>query len=206
MLEKAITNPITVTIEVGYGQFPTDQSLITSGAAEAEPNHDLTSSYSYSTVSAALTASAATIGDTNFNGLPGGATINGINGFGQPKTYGQVLLWSAEQKALGFIPANQSGVDGYVGFAQDINPNSLIGVALHEITHALGRAPYGLPDDSDIPDVLELFRFTSSGTRLVFDHGQSAPPSYFSVTTEPRSQPTMAGRPIRPISLVVLTQ
>jgi hypothetical protein len=29
ILEKAITDPITVTIEVGWGQFPTDHSLIT---------------------------------------------------------------------------------------------------------------------------------------------------------------------------------
>jgi hypothetical protein len=27
MLEKAITNPITVTIEVGYGEFPTDHTV-----------------------------------------------------------------------------------------------------------------------------------------------------------------------------------
>ena len=64
---------------------------------------------------------------------------------------------------------------------QDIKPNSLIGVALHELTHALGRAPYGPPDDNDLPDIFDLFRFTSSGTRLVLDNGQSAPPSYFSV-------------------------
>ena len=70
MLEKAITDPITVTIEVGYGQFPTDQSPITGGAAEAEPNYDLASSFSYSDVLAALTANTAAIGDPNFNGLP----------------------------------------------------------------------------------------------------------------------------------------
>jgi hypothetical protein len=41
MLEQAITDPITVTIEIGWGVFPTDQSPITGGAAEAEPNFAL---------------------------------------------------------------------------------------------------------------------------------------------------------------------
>jgi hypothetical protein len=44
ILEKAITDPITVTLEVGWGQFPTDHSPITGGAAEAEPNFALVSS------------------------------------------------------------------------------------------------------------------------------------------------------------------
>ena len=46
MLEKAITDPITVTIEVGYGRFPTDNSLITNGAAEGEPADGSSSSAS----------------------------------------------------------------------------------------------------------------------------------------------------------------
>jgi hypothetical protein len=93
------------------------------------------------------------------------------------------LLWSAEAKALGFVSANQAGVDGFAGFAKDINPNSLVGVALHEFTHALGRAPSGLPlSFGDIPDIFDLFRFDSANdTRLVDGDFGNAPPSYFSV-------------------------
>jgi hypothetical protein len=93
------------------------------------------------------------------------------------------LLWSAEAKALGFVPANQAGVDGFAGFAKDINPNSLVGVALHELTHALGRAPAGLPlSFGDIPDIFDLFRFDSANdTRLVDGDFGNAPPAYFSV-------------------------
>jgi serralysin len=91
--------------------------------------------------------------------------------YGQPK-----------RKALGF-PVSQGGVDGFAGFATNINQNSLVGVALHELTHALGRAPSGLPLSSgDIPDIFDLFRFDSaSGMRLVDGDFGNAPPAYFSV-------------------------
>jgi hypothetical protein len=188
ILDQAITDPITVTIEVGYGVFPTDHSPITGGAAEAEPNFALVSSASVSSVVSALNAGAAP-GDTNFDALTsavvasGGTAISGYNGL-VTKPYSQVLLWSAEAKALGFIPANQGGIDGFAGFATDINPNSLVGVALHELTHALGRAPSGrgLQPFGDIPDIFDLFRFDSA-TNLPLvsgDFGES-PPAYFSV-------------------------
>jgi hypothetical protein len=46
----------------------------------------------------------------------------------------------------------------------------------------MGRVPYGLPDDSNDPDILDLFRFdTANGERLFIDNGSSAPPAYFSV-------------------------
>src|SRR5262249_40601366 len=65
--------------------------------------------------------------------------------------------------------------DGSATFATDINPNLLVGVALHELTHALGRDPYG-PQ----PDIFDLFRFTSTGNRL-FSGGATAPAAYFSL-------------------------
>ncbi len=183
MLERAITDPITVTIEVGYGVFPTDQSPITGGAAEAEPNGNLAASFSYSDVVSALTVSAAAIGDTNFDALPVSTSVTGYNGQTQTTSaYSNVLVWSAEAKALGFIAANQSGVDGYAGFATDIPANALVGVALHELGHALGRVPNGLPFDNNIPDIYDLFRFDSANKqRLVYDNGGTSPAAYFSV-------------------------
>jgi hypothetical protein len=190
ILDRAITDPITVTIEVGYGVFPTDHSPVTDQLAQAEPNFALVSSGSVSSVVSALNAGAAP-SDTNFDALTsavvasGGTAITGYNGT-ISRPYTQVLLWSAEAKALGLIPANQSGIDGFAGFATDINPNSLIGVALHELTHALGRAPSGLPLQpfGDIPDIFDLFRFDSANnTRLVDGDFGSAPPAYFSVSS-----------------------
>jgi hypothetical protein len=189
ILEKAITNPITVTIEVGYGQFPTDRSQITSGAAEALPNLGLASSSSYSDVLAALSAGKAS-DDTNFDALltSGGTSISGFNGQ-TTQPYSNVLLFPAQQKALGLggLAANATEIDGFVGFSEIGNLptglplGSLVGVALHELTHTLGRAPYGIPFD-DIPDIFDLFRFdTANDTRLVSGNFLNSPPAYFSV-------------------------
>jgi hypothetical protein len=79
-------------------------------------------------------------------------------------------------KLWGFLGANDTTTDdGSATFATDINSNLLVGVALHELTHALGRIPYGSQ-----PDVFDLFRFTSAGTRL-FSGSATAPAAYFSV-------------------------
>jgi len=59
ILDKAITDPITVTIKVGYGVFPTDHSSIPSQAAQAEPNFALVSAASFTNVVNALSAGAA---------------------------------------------------------------------------------------------------------------------------------------------------
>jgi hypothetical protein len=187
MLDAAITNDITVNIEVGYGTFPLG-GTVTGGEAEAEPNLDIATSASYSVVSSALSAGAAP-GDPNFKALPDGATVSGYNGgFTHPSTepYSQVVVWSAEAKALGFISADQPDIDGFAGFATDIPADALVGVALHELTHAMGRVPNGLPADADNPDIFDLFRFKTNnpgqGERLVVDNGTSAPAAYFSVT------------------------
>ena len=84
-------------------------------------------------------------------------------------------MWYAEEKALGLRAANDPAIDGYVGFGTGIPTSLLVGVVLHEIGHAMGRVPYG-PQ----PDIFDLFRFTSPGTRL-FSDGATAPPAYFSV-------------------------
>jgi hypothetical protein len=76
---------------------------------------------------------------------------------------------------LGLLDPLANTDDGSMTFATDINPDLLVGVALHEFTHALGRVPYG-PQ----PDIFDLFRFTAPGERL-FQFGNHASAAYFSV-------------------------
>src|SRR5439155_10411375 len=120
---------------------------------------------SYSLVRANL-INNANPGDTTFNALPGGSSIQGQS---------NVAVWNAQLKLWGLMGANDTTTDdGSAKFATDINPNLLVGVALHELTHAMGRIPYG-PQ----PDIFDLFRFTGAGTRL-FSSASTASAAYFS--------------------------
>ena len=156
ILSGAISDKITVNLNIDYSG--------TGGGAAAGP--DSGQYVSYTTLRADLIKDA-TPGDTTFNALPSGSTIQGQS---------SVAVWNAQLKLLGLLSANDTTTDdGSATFATDINPNLLVGVALHELTHAMGRVPYG-PQ----PDIFDLFRFTSPGTRL-FLNGATAPAAYFSL-------------------------
>jgi 20S proteasome alpha/beta subunit len=156
LLTATISDKITVNIKIDYSG--------TGGGAAAGPDAGLYQSYS--SVRNYL-INNATPGDSTFNTLPGGTSIQGQS---------NVAVWNAQLKLWGVIGANDTSTDdGSATFATDINPNLLVGVALHELTHAMGRVPYG-PQ----PDIFDLFRFTSVGTRL-FSGTASAPAAYFSI-------------------------
>ena len=57
---------------------------------------------------------------------------------------GSPFVWvsNAELKAFGLMKAQDAtSDDGSVNFNTGVNPQQLLGVALHELTHALGRTP-----------------------------------------------------------------
>ena len=156
ILSATITDKITVNLNVDYSG--------TGGGAAAGP--DNAQWVSYSTVRADLVNNASA-GDTTFNALPTGSTIQGQS---------NVAVWNAQLKLWGLVGANDTTTDdGSATFATDINPNLLVGVALHELTHAMGRVPYGSQ-----PDIFDFYRFTSPGVRL-FANGSTAPAAYFSL-------------------------
>ncbi len=156
ILAGTISDKITVNLVIDYSG--------TGGGAAAGPDHGFYEPYSL--IRSDLINSAAP-GDTTFNWLPSGNLIQGQS---------NIAVWNAQLKLFGLLGANDASTDdGSATFATDIAPNLLVGVALHELTHALGRVPYG-PQ----PDVFDLFRFTSPGTRL-FQNGNTAPASYFSL-------------------------
>jgi hypothetical protein len=155
ILAATITDKITVNLKIDYSG--------TGGGASAGP--DGGQLVPYSTVRADLIAKAAP-GDPAFN-LPIGPTIQGQS---------SVAVWNAELKLFGLLPANSTTTDdGSATFATDIPSNLLVGVALHELTHALGRIPYG-PQ----PDIFDLYRFTSAGNWL-FTNNIPASAAYFSL-------------------------
>jgi serralysin len=154
LLSAVITDKITVNIAITYSG--------TGGGASAGP-----SGYyeSYSSIRSDLINNASS-GDAIFNSLPTGSI--------QGQT--SIAVWDAELKVWGLLGANdRTTADGSATFATDISSNALVGVALHELTHALGRVPYGTA-----PDIFDLFRFTATGTRL-FSGSIPAPAAYFSL-------------------------
>jgi hypothetical protein len=160
ILAAAISDKITVNIKIDYSG--------TGGGAFAGPDHGLFESYS--SIRADLINNASP-GDTTFNALTAGSSIQGQS---------NVAVWNAQLKLWGLLAANDTTTDdGAATFATDINPNLLVGVALHELTHAMGRVPFGTPNSAS-PDIFDLFRFTAPGARL-FQGGATAPAAYFSL-------------------------
>jgi hypothetical protein len=162
--ESVFNDPVTVNIDVGWGEVA-GQSL--GGALGAsETNLGV---FSYSQVKAALAADATSAGDaTAVASLPGSDPTGG----------GSFLLATAEAKALGL--GTGAAVDGYVGFSSSVNytfdPNNravsgaydFIGVAEHEISEVMGRiALLGTPLGglSHTYSALDLFRYSSPGAR-----------------------------------------
>ena len=160
LLTASISDQITVNIKIDYSG--------TGGGAAAGPDNGLYQSYS--AVRADLVNNASP-GDATFNPLPSGSSIQGQS---------NVAVWNAQLKLWGVLGANDTTTDdGSATFATDINSGLLVGVALHELTHAMGRVPYGPPYSSS-PDILDLFRFTSPGVRLI-NGASTASAAYFSV-------------------------
>src|ERR1700693_3096325 len=162
ILDSTILNNITVTIQVGYNDFYNNE--ITGLGSSAEGG-DLAGSFvSYTSLRAALAShETSTLDQTFVNSLPNTTSVNGVSGFYVP---------SAIEKALGMISPTASAIDGAVGIGSGIPTSDLVGVALHELTHALGREPGA--------GTFDLTRYTSPGNHL-FSSGSTAPASYFSI-------------------------
>jgi hypothetical protein len=167
IVDVTFTDPITVNIEVGYGdltqngqfQQPVRNGLSLGGPDDGNP-------FGYAALRSQLLQSVDPDVTGALDALPSGA-FSGQTG---------LVVWRAQEKLLGLIPAADPAPDGAVGFSTDISTSVLTGVALHELTHALGRTT----DDNTDATIFDLYRFTSPGQNLI-GHGAAAPPAYFSL-------------------------
>ncbi|MGC2777469.1 MAG: NF038122 family metalloprotease, partial [Bradyrhizobium sp.] len=157
ILSSAITDQATVNLAIDFAG--------TGGGAGANVSNGVLANYRQLKTDLVDHAAA---GDTVFDNLPAGSKVQG---------HSQVFVANAQAKVLGLIdPNNTTAEDGFAVFNTDIPTQSLVGVALHELSHALGRVP-----SPGILDIFDLFDFTRPGHNLINNSLSSAPPAYFSL-------------------------
>src|SRR5581483_8918469 len=177
-------DPVTVTLQIGWGEITQDgRTTAIADPGEAEGGPDAGDEFTYDQVMAALRANASSAADlTAVNSLAAETAPNGM-----------IYVATAQEEALGLVsradatvPAGSVGFSAPPsGFTYDFNPNDrgvsgeadFVGIAEHEIGHALGRfAPL---DGSGSPyySILDLYRFSAPGSRELTG-GQ---PAYLSI-------------------------
>ncbi len=170
--DSLITNPITINLRVGYGDVrgaALGSGLL--GEAYIDSGVFLTFDQYKASLAAHNTSGAIQTALDNLTAPAGGS----------------VFVPGAQAKALGAIAGDATAIDGSVGFAADpygtmfsYDPNNravdgkfdFIGLAEHEIFHALGRVSYG-----SLPTALDLYRYSAPHVPAVAGTGAS----YFSI-------------------------
>lgn len=172
-LENEFTNNVTVNIDVGYGEID-GQALAADDLGESLAEYFTAS---YASARNALIAEDA----------PGASTLPTSS-----PDQGSLYMSTAEGKALGFVAANNSALDGYVGFSSAANifsyangsapPSNeyyFIGVVEHEITEDMGRFSL-LNYQPSFYSVMDLYRYSSPGVRDLTTGGPGST-AYFSI-------------------------
>ena len=156
--ESQFTNPITINIDVGYGEVA-NQSLGSGALGESE---SYISSYSYSQLRTALVAKATANGDASAV-----ASLSATN-----PASGTFYVSTAEAKALGLTTAT-TNLDGYVGFSSSLpfnynltntavaNQYYFLGVVEHEISEVMGRI--SMLNSASSYSAMDLFRYAAPG-------------------------------------------
>ncbi|HEY2049629.1 MAG TPA: NF038122 family metalloprotease [Caulobacteraceae bacterium] len=179
--DSVLASPVTVNVDVSWGKV---DGMAMASNALGESVDELYGYYGYSTLKSYLASHAAanptdTALKSAVSHLPARAP-SGVSNFVVP---------SSEAKALGLIPASESGYDGYIGFgsglAFDLYPSNGItagtydfeAVAAHEMDEVLGRISGLASTSSTMRTVFDLYRYSSPGV-ISFAYNS---PAYFSV-------------------------
>ena len=180
IIDKAIINPITVTIQVGWGENA-GEIIDTNGVASAAPSPSQ-APLTYKQLVNALTTTA---NSNNCSFLTANLPVTDPTG-----GLGQWTVYTAQAAALNLPVLNSWEIDGSIGFSAGINwgysrtnlgANQIdfIGTVTHEITHALGRvsANTGLMS-SQLYGANDLYTYASKGN-LQLTTGKAG--GYFSI-------------------------
>jgi hypothetical protein len=160
------SNPEVINIHVGYGEV--DGLSLGAGALGESMSFGYLENYSQ--VSSALKK------DASFSSAQ--AQADASLPASDPTHGGMFYVSTAEAKALGQVSGTGTGTDGFMGLSSmysfDYTPNTkpasnqydAIGTFLHEFSEVMGRTgSLGVTDGSNVYTPLDLFRYSSSGTR-----------------------------------------
>jgi len=165
ILEAAIDTPITVNIQVGYGEYDLGGSayeVLNSDYSLGGINTGVDISYDALTAALASVASSST--DTEaVSSLPATASLNGLSEF---------YISNSLAKAFGALPATGTEIDGNVGFPSSFTGTTLVAAGIVEILHAMGLL------NGDGPE--SLVEYTSAGNHFL-NSGTTSTPAYFSL-------------------------
>ena len=169
-LESEFTNPVTINIDVGYGEID-GQALDPGDLGESYAPQYLLESYD--SVKSAL----------QIQGAPGASTLPSSSPFS-----GSLYLAQAEAQALGLTSEVSTSYVGFsstspFSYAPNVTPASneyyFIGVVEHEITEDMGRFSL-LDEQPSFYSAVDLFRYSSPGVRDLTTGG-SGSTAYFSI-------------------------
>jgi len=164
-LQSHFSNPITINIDVGYGEIA-NQPMGPGALGESET---YLNSYSYAQIKSALASHATSADDASaVNSLPANSPVNG--------TY---WVATAESKVLGLMGAS-GALDGFAGFSgspnifdydesNGISPGQydFFAVVAHEFTEIMGRMLFvgNSGPTSNSYSVMDLFHYSGPGGR-----------------------------------------
>jgi hypothetical protein len=173
LFDSLITSPITVNVEIGYGEVR-DVAMQAGNIGETQINTGLMRGF---------TDYKAALAEHNTSADIQSALDNMTN----PGTGKSIFVAGAQAKALGLLASDAPALDAAVGFMADPNrtlftydPNNravdgkydFIGLAQHELSHALGRLSYTWTTTG-----FDLYRYAAPSVRAAA--GPTA--SYFSI-------------------------
>ena len=174
LIGHAFSDNITINLRYGWGSFfnVVDPNLTGSGGAYANANQSIVSSVSYATARGWLAGSSTSADDAssvaslpaNSGGLPGGDPAG-------------IFVTSAQERAFGVFGGAANAIDGAVAFGTAVASQNWVSVALHEMTHAIGRVSLHY---EPAPVLLDLFRFDAPGHLQWTEGNTTAAPAYFS--------------------------
>lgn len=168
---------VTLNIHVGYQTYwasPSLPAISVPASSSIGIPVGIALSVPYATIRAAMVTTAAAVPggtlSTIVSNTPAGSSLNSTSSFSLP---------SAAAKALGMFglsggpvsARDPTIVDGSFGVGSGWSSAKLVGVMLHEITHAMGRAQTYAP--------YVFTRFTSVGNRDFFSSNTLA--TYFAI-------------------------